>query len=91
MTQNEVTASYLKALGHPSRLTIARELLKGKMCVNETSACLKIAQANASQHLNILRINGIVESSRDGNLRYYSLKEPQKIQRILEVLETETA
>lgn len=87
MKQNEVTASYLKALGHPSRLMMARKLLKGQMCVGEVEESLKIQQANASQHLTILRINGIVESRREGTLKYYYLKEPKKIQRIIEILE----
>jgi DNA-binding transcriptional ArsR family regulator len=87
MKQNEITASYLKALGHPSRLMMARKLLKGQMCVGEVEDSLNIQQANASQHLTILRINGIVESRREGTLKYYFLKEPKKIQKIIEILE----
>jgi len=50
---------------------------------------LNIQQANASQHLTILRINGIVESRREGTLKYYFLKDPKKIQKIIEILEDE--
>ncbi|MDD1762353.1 MAG: metalloregulator ArsR/SmtB family transcription factor [Methanothrix sp.] len=88
MNQNELTASYLKALGHPVRLMIARNLLKGQMCVGEVVTSLNIQQANASQHLNILRINGIVESTREGTLKYYHLKEPKKIERLIKIMET---
>ena len=49
MVQNEITASYLKALGHPVRLMIARELIKGRKCVGEVESTLSIRQANASQ------------------------------------------
>lgn len=87
MKQNEVTASFMKALGHPVRLMMARNLLKGQMCVNDVVASLHIQQANASQHLNILRINGIVQSRRDGTLKYYSLKEPKKIERLIDIME----
>ncbi len=87
MVQNEMTASYLKALGHPVRLMIARELIKGQKCVGEVESTLSIRQANASQHLSILKINGIVDCKRDGNLKYYFLKEPQKIQQLIDILE----
>lgn len=87
MTDNEKIASYLKALGHPVRLMIARELLKGQQCVGEVECSIKIRQANASQHLSILRINGIVRSTRKGNLKYYSLREPEKIKQLIDILE----
>jgi DNA-binding transcriptional ArsR family regulator len=87
MSQNDTTASYLKALGHPVRLMIARELINGQKCVGEVESTLNIRQANASQHLSILRINGIVDCIRKGNLKCYFLKEPEKIQRLLEILE----
>jgi len=87
MTQNETTASYLKALGHPVRLMIARELLKGQKCVGEVETKLNIRQANASQHLSILKINGIVNCTRKGNLKYYFLKDANKIKKLIETLE----
>lgn len=87
MKQNEVTASILKALGHPLRIAIARELLKGELCVSHIMGNLKISQANTSQHLGILWNNGIVKKRREGNLIYYSLSEPEKIRQIFKILE----
>ncbi len=87
MSQNDMTASYLKALGHPVRLMIARELIRGQKCVGEVESSLNIRQANASQHLSILKINGIVDCIRKGNLKCYFLKEPEKIQQLREILE----
>jgi DNA-binding transcriptional ArsR family regulator len=87
MSQNEMTASYLKALGHPVRLMIARELIKGQKCVGEVENTLNIRQANASQHLSILKINGIVDCIRKGNLKCYYLRDPQKIQKLINILE----
>jgi ArsR family transcriptional regulator len=84
--EDEQTASYLKAFGHPVRLRIVQELLKGPKNVGEVERSLNILQANASQHLSILRINGIVNSSRKGNIKIYSLKEPKKIQSIMDAL-----
>ncbi|HPW68115.1 MAG: metalloregulator ArsR/SmtB family transcription factor [Desulfomonilia bacterium] len=87
MSRNEMTASYLKALGHPVRLMIARELIQGQKCVGEVESTLNIRQANASQHLSILKINGIVDCIRKGNLKCYFLKEPEKIEQLLDILE----
>ena len=89
MIEDEQTASYLKAFGHPVRLRIVQELLKGPKNVGEVERSLNILQANASQHLSILRINGIVNSSRKGNIKIYSLKEPKKIQSIMNALALE--
>lgn len=88
MERNESTASYLKALGHPTRLQMARELMRGELSVGEVEERVNVQQANASQHLNILRINGIVDSRRQGTLKYYSLREPAKIEKIIKIIES---
>jgi ArsR family transcriptional regulator len=87
MSQNENTASFLKALGHPVRLQIARELIDGEKCVSEVENTVNISQANTSQHLSILKVNGIVDCIRKGNVKCYFLKEPKKIQGLLALLE----
>ena len=87
MSQNENTASFLKALGNPVRLQIARELIDGQKCVSEVENTVNISQANTSQHLSILKVNGIVDCIRKGNVKCYFLKEPEKIQGILALLE----
>lgn len=89
MTKIESTASFLKALGHPVRLLIARDLLEGQKCVSEIERSMNIRQANASQHLMILRTNGIVNSNRNGNQKYYYLKEPKVINKIITLLEAD--
>jgi len=87
MSSNEDSASFLKALGHPVRLQIARELMGGEKCVSEVENTLCISQANTSQHLSILKINGVVDCIRKGNTKCYFLKEPRKIKDLLAVLE----
>jgi len=90
MSQNDNTASFLKALGHPVRLQIARKLMDGQKCVSEVENTVHISQANTSQHLSILKVNGIVDCIRKGNVKCYFLKEPKKIQGLLELLEDKT-
>lgn len=71
----ESVASKLRAMSHPMRIAII-ELLneKEKMNVTEIYESLKLEQAAASHHLNILKSKGIVISRRSGKQIYYMLK-----------------
>jgi ArsR family transcriptional regulator len=60
-------ASLAKALGHPARVRILRILLARETCVcGEIVAELPLAQATVSQHLKVLRENGLVQGEIDG-------------------------
>ena len=71
----ESVASKLRAMSHPMRIAII-ELLneREKMNVTEIYESLKLEQAAASHHLNILKSKGIVTSKRTGKQIYYALK-----------------
>lgn len=71
----ELAANRLRALAHPMRIAII-ELLqeKEKLSVTEIYKKLKIEQAAASHHLNILKGKGILASKRDGKKIFYSLR-----------------
>jgi DNA-binding transcriptional ArsR family regulator len=71
----EMAANRLRALAHPMRIAVI-ELLqeKEKLSVTEIYKKLKIEQAAASHHLNILKGKGILASRRDGKKIYYSLR-----------------
>ncbi len=71
----EMAANRLRALAHPMRIAVI-ELLqeKEKLSVTEIYKKLKIEQAAASHHLNILKGKGILASKRDGKKIYYSLR-----------------
>ena len=86
MIKDEQIASYLHALSHPVRLEIVQELLKGPKNVSEVQHALKISQANTSQHLSVLRFNGVVGCTKKGTIKVYSLKEPEKIHCIMAIL-----
>lgn len=73
----ERQAEFLKALAHPSRLSLVRQLLDGERCVCELTADTELEQANVSQHLAVLRTQGIVESRREGTKIIYRLKRPE--------------
>lgn len=68
-------ALLLKTLGHPVRLRIAAGLADNKCaCVKEIWECLEMPQAIVSQHLKVMKQNGVLVSRRDGAKMCYSLK-----------------
>ncbi len=77
-------AQIFKALAHPIRLYIVEVLLSGERCVNDIKDLFEATQPNISQHLNILKYTGIVDYRQDKNLRCYFLKDPSKIQKLVQ-------
>ena len=75
----------LKAVAHPIRIQILEELLKGVKCVSDFEDFLEISQPNVSQHLSLLRRQGLIDYYMDGRLRCYFLKDPI-IPDLLEIL-----
>jgi len=76
-------AGIFQALGHPTRIAIIECLRAGELNAGSLITQLGIEQANASQHLSVLRSKHIVSSRREGNQILYSVRDP----RIIEVLD----
>ncbi len=57
----------LKAMAHPLRLKILCALKSDELPVLEIVEQVGSSQSNISQHIDILRTKGIIESRRDGN------------------------
>jgi ArsR family transcriptional regulator, virulence genes transcriptional regulator len=71
----EMAASKLRAIAHPMRIAIIDLLNESpKLSVTEIYEKLKIEQASASHHLNILKNKGVLVSKREGKKIFYSLK-----------------
>lgn len=71
----EMAASRLRALAHPLRIAIIELLMVNeKLSVTEIYENIKIEQAVASHHLNILKSKGLLLARRDGKNIYYSLR-----------------
>jgi DNA-binding transcriptional ArsR family regulator len=82
----EEAASKLRAIAHPMRIAIIGLLeKKDQMSVTEIYEHLKIEQASASHHLNILKTKGVLDSKRSGKNTYYFLKH-ESISQIVECL-----
>lgn len=66
-------SDFLKALAHESRLLILCLLAERERTVGELEELLSISQPTVSQQLARLRLDGLVDSRRDGKTVYYSL------------------
>ena len=70
-------AEVFKALAHPSRLLIVRELGNREyMCVCEITAMVESDISTVSRHLGVLRNAGIIKSEKVANEMHYSLAMP---------------
>jgi len=76
MMQNAKNATeFLKALSHEGRLMILCHLAAGERSVTELEQLLSQRQAAVSQQLSRLRLEGLVESRREGKVIYYRIKD----------------
>lgn len=80
-------AGIFKALGHEGRLMILCHLVGGERSVNELENILDARQSAVSQQLARLRMEGMVSARREGQMIYYTIKDP-RIVRLLSMLET---
>ncbi len=69
-------AEKLSILAHPHRIQIIEALGARDSDVNSLASKLKIRQSTLSQHLSLLRANGILEAQRSGHTVRYSLCNP---------------
>lgn len=68
------TIGALRALGHPTRLGIARRLaLEGEICACDFTEHFGVSQPTISGHLKALRTSGVVCTRRQGTQVCYSL------------------
>jgi ArsR family transcriptional regulator, lead/cadmium/zinc/bismuth-responsive transcriptional repressor len=66
-------ANIFKALAEPKRLELINLLREQTMNVSDLCSMLGLPQANVSQHLMVLRKEGIVKTTRDGKEVTYQL------------------
>ncbi|MFZ2636560.1 MAG: metalloregulator ArsR/SmtB family transcription factor [Rectinemataceae bacterium] len=73
----EERAQKLKAVGHPIRLKLLCIIARGQdSCVSDLWRCLNQPQPVISQHLSILKENGIVDAEVQKTKRVYSIIDP---------------
>lgn len=64
----------LKSLANPHRLMIVCSLIEGEQSVGALAQMLGVRETVASQHLGLLRRDGVVSARRDGQTIYYALQ-----------------
>lgn len=82
---NEIS-DILKALGHPLRLKIVAALRCDACNVNKMVEKLGVSQSSVSQHLGILRSQGIIVPEQQGVKRCYKIAD-SRVLGVLEALE----
>jgi ArsR family transcriptional regulator len=69
-------ADVFQALAHPTRVAIVEYLHQGELSVGQLCEKIEIEQANASQHLSVLRNKHVVQTRKAGNQIFYRLRDP---------------
>lgn len=76
----EQAAAQAKALGDPTRLTIAVALRDGgELCVCDLAWVVERNESLISHHVRLLRTAGLVSSRRDGKMVLYSLADAGRV------------
>ena len=73
----------LKGLANESRLMIVCVLAEGEMSVGQLNRRIKLSQSALSQHLAVLREQGMVQTRRESQTIYYRLADTTAIDIIL--------
>lgn len=76
-------ADFFQALAHPTRIAILEQLREGELSAGSLIERLRLAQANGSQHLSILRRKRILVDRKEANQVFYRVRD----RRIIEVLD----
>lgn len=67
-------AELTKALGHPARIAILKELARRNSCIcGEIVEVLPLAQSTVSQHLKELKEAGLIQGSLEGAKSCYCI------------------
>lgn len=76
----EMHAKVCRTLAHPLRLALMNALRDGERTVGDLAEAVGARQPLVSQHLGVLRDQGLLHHHRNGNEVYYSVAYPKMIQ-----------
>jgi DNA-binding transcriptional ArsR family regulator len=69
----DLASQLLKALANPHRLMIVCQLIDTERSVGELARLLGLRDSTVSQHLALLRKDGLVAARRDGQTIWYTI------------------
>lgn len=78
-------AGLLRLLGNEKRLMVLCQLAGGELSVGEIQARVGMSQSGLSQHLALLREDGVVTTRRESQTIYYRIADPAAL-RVIETL-----
>jgi ArsR family transcriptional regulator len=89
MDKNDISsiASLLKSMAHPIRLEILCRLRDGELSVADLQTTVQTTNGNLSQHLAVLRNQGIITCRREGNFIYNRIRD-NRIEVLMNSLQT---
>lgn len=76
-------ADFCKFMTNPKRIEILFLLGEQELCVEEITEKMGINIPNVSQHLSIMRQNGVVDTRREGTKIFYKISNPKTLQACL--------
>ena len=76
----KLTADFFKTLSHPVRIKILHSLEQGERCVCELIEEIDIEQSNLSQHLGLMKKQGIIDSRKEGQKVMYHIVYPSVLE-----------
>lgn len=79
MNKDDITAiaALLKSMAHPIRLEILCRLREGECSVADLQASIQTTDGNLSQHLAVLRNQGLIACRREANFIYNRISDPR--------------
>lgn len=86
IAQARPTAELIKALANPIRLQLMRELRDTDLTASDLVRVCGVSKANLSQHINLLKREGLVACVKRGTFCHYSLGD-KRVLRALDLLE----
>lgn len=76
MANAVLMAARLKMMSHPERLLMLCRMDESEVSVTELVELTGLSQSAVSQHLALLREEGVVGTRGEAQTRFYSLKDP---------------
>ncbi len=73
---NRRQAAVFKALGHPARLQIVKELASGERCVCDLVDLTGLGWSTVSRHLTVLKSVGVIAEDKRGLQVFHRLRLP---------------
>jgi ArsR family transcriptional regulator len=76
----ELHADLCKTLSNPKRLMILALLARKEMSVGEIAEVISVPLSNVSQHLSLLKAQGLVHGRKEGQVVHYNITDRRIIQ-----------